>query len=159
MGEGISKAASSAALGILQGAAELGNAAASLAFGTKPSAFLSQCTGLVGRFSAKRRKAVQKFSAIFWRIGNKAGRGLFRPGRGCQQQQKGKDPSHAIPIRMASLPGCFGLMKPASCAGTQYQPSLKPRRAARAFSIGQAQFTIMQRRHRLDQRKPQAGTR
>jgi hypothetical protein len=70
------------ALGFLQGAAQLGDAAARLPFGAELPTLIGKQAQMRGRFRAKRIKATRKFGAIFGRIGNKARRRLLRQGGG-----------------------------------------------------------------------------
>ena len=75
------------ALRFLQGAAQLGDAAASLPLGTELPTLICKNAQMRGRFRAKRIKATRKFGAILGRIGNKARRGRLRPGSEGYQQQ------------------------------------------------------------------------
>ena len=114
------------ALRFLERPAQLGDAAPGLSLGAELPPLICQNAQMHGGFRAESGEAARKFGAILGRIGNQPRRGLLCQGGGRQKQQKGKDPGHASFISCAALPGRFGLMKPASCAGTEHEPRLQP---------------------------------
>ena len=68
------------ALRFLERAAQLGDTAAGLTFGTELPPLICQNPQMGRCFRAKRIKAARKFGAIFWRIGNQPRRRLLRKG-------------------------------------------------------------------------------
>ena len=68
------------ALRFLERAAQLGDTAAGLTFGTELPPLIGKHPQMSRCFRAKRIKAARKFGAIFWRIGNQPRRRLLRKG-------------------------------------------------------------------------------